>query len=253
MNHETKTYSAREPSPSIDDLIKNLSLEAHDQQFSQKHFDAMTDIDRAGVQDELMRSEIMDIIGVVIGIKPSAVLSYSAQLTSQIRDLGLNYHKLTDLAGNDGLTISRSELLAKKLVESFQELWSRDRNDRSAVHRDIGKMLGYPETSTDYFIKRSATLDGPLESQLPAIIPHEFESGAGHEFCQLIFSPYHWREELEAYSLPLELATRLLAPKSYRCFEREARRSKVASCCRKLIRKPEQSSYGPGVVTLSVK
>lgn len=253
MNHETKTYSAREPSPSINDLLKTVRLKAHDQQFSQKQSHAMSEIDRAATKDEMMRSEIMNIIGVVVGIKPSAILSYSAQLSSQIRDLGLNYHVLTDLEGNDALTISRSELLAKKLAESFQDLWSRGRNDRSAVHRDIGKMLGYPETSTDYFLKRLATLGGPLESRLPVIIPHEFESGAGREFCQLILSPDHWREELEDYLAPLELATRRLAPKSYRCFEREARRSKVASWCRKLIRKPEQSSYGPGVVTLSVK
>ena len=247
MSHETHLNSLPEQLQSIDELIKTTSLEVSQQLLSPEQLQTMANIDEDAVKDELLRSEIMDIVGVVAGVKPSAIINHTDHLAHSLSDLNLTHHELLDISGGSSMTISRSEPLAKELAGKFQELWSPHYSNNDEIHRSIGKMLGYPKTSTDYFLERSPTVGGPFDDQLPVIRPIELENVARSHFCQLILSPDHWREELESYAVPLETATRELAPKSYKYFEREARRNKVADGLRKLIGRQPRSGFNVNV------
>lgn len=96
-------------------------------------------------------------------------------------------------------------------------------------HKIIGRLLGYPESATDYFLRRFDTIGAPDE--LPMIIPDWIDGTVDEQLHSFILSPEHYQEEMAAYIDPLHDAVRTHGPETYRGLEmraRAARRQKSA-------------------------
>lgn len=207
--------------------------------FSHEQLDAMSDIDKLATKDREVLLDIGDISGVVSNIKPSASIGYNDRLADMLSRLGLEQDNNLD---RGIMSIAWTKESAQELTAAFQDVWNGT-VDHDDGHRKVGKLLGYPGTSTEYFIQRMKSLRGPIDRQLPAIHPLELEGSTLGTFNQIINSPDNWREELDVYAVPLERATRELAPLSYKLLERLARRERVAGGIRKLLRKSPPSPY----------
>ena len=164
-----------------------------------------------------MVSDLVDIVGVLADIKPAALIDRESVPVSLITQLGLAY--ATTVSLNHLLYVSRSESSARRLAALHAEVFGQKLSPRK--ERAIGKLLGYPKTATEYFIKRWSTVGAPDE--LPMVCVVDTEHTASSYYQQLILSPDNWKEELAAYSEPLEATVRALTPQIHHCFERAAR------------------------------
>ena len=160
------------------------------------------------------QARIVEIIGVIAGVKPTAYVEAAPigqtegeaiDVVSLFIDLGLHWRIMSD---GLAMVVARQEVLIDRLIEALEE----EGDMRSeAAERRIGVLLGYPPTATDYYLRRSATMG--TDHQLPMVagddVPfHPVYSG-------FIISPEHYHEELQAYCQPLEAAVRELAPTLY--------------------------------------
>ena len=136
-----------------------------------------------------MLSDIAGIAGVIAGVKPATIIGYSDEVARLVPVIGLSYISADNKFGMRQMSVARTDELANDLMLSFRELWDNPRAANDSVHRKIGKILGYPDTSTDYFIERGRTLDEPMEEWLPSIEPDEFIGSPTSHFNQLILSP----------------------------------------------------------------
>ena len=178
---------------------------------------ALDELDTLSVQfGEDIAYDIVDVIGVLIGLKPVAMIGGNSEVPNIDDDLigmlGLRY----DAWAEKNLTyVSRSQEQAARLAELHKIVWGMN-----AAHpdknREIGALLGYPETATDYFLKRLESLE--TDSPLPIFEPDELAGSVSRYFCELILSPDHYKDELKAYSLPLEKGVQEFAPKTYDMF-----------------------------------
>lgn len=238
MNSESTQDQSINPLPvSIDELIKQTTRESMPI-FTSEQTQAMARLDQATAQNQWLTSDVTDIMGVVAGVKPSTLIRESDQTVLFAREFGLAHYEVPD---RNLMTISRSEDLARALAGAFSDFWAGA--DDTATNQKIGKMLGYPETSTEYFIRRSPTIDMPIDEQLPIIEPVELANTVRQHFHQLILSPDHWREELEVYVIPLEAAVREFAPLTYKQLERHARKTRVAAALGRLIGRQQPTRF----------
>ena len=152
---------------------------------------------------------VMNLVGVLIGLKPSAYLEESEALIPALKEIGLHCKKTRR---NGGVAVSYVPKHAAQLAHDIRKTWGK-KTINEPVERRIGALLGYPDTAIDYFAVRSVVVR--LGKDVPLVMP---KPGAGvpHEaFIQFILSPEHFEEELAQYAVPLEAATRQLAPHSY--------------------------------------
>lgn len=172
------------------------------------------------LSDHINISDIVNIVGVEVDIKPSTIVAYKPDLLDAIDDLGL----ATCLFGYDPddidkITVSKNQELAYELAYLF-----RDKTDLEEDHRRIGELLGYPKTATDYYLERRLTLDRAFDERLPIIKP----AGVKSVFCQFNLSPERWRDEVDEYAAPLESAARGLIPVTFLKIEELARKNERA-------------------------
>ena len=236
---------SEEPPLAIDDLIDATQAEAKLGLNNQQCM-IMDDLDRLSCGDLSLSNGMIDICGVMAGIKPAALVSCDNQSIDLIAELGLCIEGTNH---RSAVTISHSRDLARRLVEEFR---STTEETDGHEHRIIGKILGYPETATEYFLKRMPTVLQSTELQLPMVQPVELENKVRRHFSQLVLSPEFWREELNDYVIPLEDATRELAPRTYRQFARRTRKDNAAKLLGKLIGKPV-SDFGPDIALSKVE
>lgn len=167
--------------------------------------------------------DIVDVVGVLAGLKPSSFVDYDERLAAVLNDLGLRHVPFGyDPEIVDLMAISKDQVMANKLAELLVTHTTED------DEREIGKLLGYPPTATEYYIKRLPTLRNPSEEQLPMIKPKHFLGRDIDEFHQLVLSPDHWQEEVDNFIAPLEAATKEMAPGTYDRIRRAARWSKLS-------------------------
>jgi hypothetical protein len=163
-------------------------------------------------------SAISELVGVLAGLKPSALMRNDWIHTEDIESVGLNYNVL----GEHHFAVSRDSEISDNLSEVFEKARDDDGMLSDDGHRQIGKLLGYPESSTDYFIKRGPTVFTPDE--LPMVKSRKLQGTASDFFHQFILSPDHYEEEIENYILPLVAAVKSLAPNTYLFVEEQAHR-----------------------------
>lgn len=176
---------------------------------------ALADIDALSEEfGEFIAYDVTDVIGVLVGLKPAALVGGNKQDidTDLLGRLGLSY---TQWPEKNLVYVSRDGETVRRLAELHKKVWGKNATypDES---REIGRLLGYPETATEYFIKRLKTLDS--DSPLPAFIPEETKDTVSSYFQNLVLSPDNYKEELASYCEPLEAAVREFAPRTYAVF-----------------------------------
>lgn len=225
MEYHTEQPPTPEPSR-IDAFINTEIIAAKVGQrpeVSLEQRQTLQDLDKLSVDNIAVRYEAVDVVGVYAGVKPSAIVGDYPGLATIVERLGLTHtilhkQKLMVLARTQELV----DLLADTLVgQQYHEI------DNDAAHRAIGKLLGYPATSTEYFLERLDYINLPPEQQKPMIRPEMLEGQALREFSHFIKSPDHWRDEITAYAIPLEAVTREFAPRTYNLFEQKAKRVRL--------------------------
>ncbi len=248
MQQDSNTGELNKTS-SVDELIYSVKLEA-DLGLRVDQLQAMSDLDKVSYKDLWQSQQMISISGVMAGVKPAAIIDYDDQLLGFIDKLGL---ECTGTYPGDVVAISRSKDLANRVFGLFDEVGCQvDRTDENR-HRIAGKALGYPETATEYFLKRSPTISQPTEQQLPMIEPLELEGTVRRHFHQFVLSDEHWREELNDYVIPLEEATRNLAPLTYRQLERLTRRENVSNALGRLLGRQPASRFDSSVAVSRVR
>ncbi len=176
---------------------------------------ALADLDVLSEEfGEFIAYDITDVIGVLVGLKPVAFVGGNKQDIDSdlLRRLGLS---LAQWPEKHLVYVSKDRVLAHRLAELHKKVWGSNALYPSE-NREIGKLLGYPETATEYFIKRLKTLDSG--NPLSVFIPKETENTASAYFQNLILSPDNYKKELAEYCEPLEAAVREFAPKTYAVF-----------------------------------
>lgn len=170
-----------------------------------------------GLSEEFGESiayDVTDVIGVLVGLKPAALVGGNKRdiETSLFERLGLSYAQWPE---KNLVYVSRDKVLAHRLAELHKQVWGSN-----AIYpdenREIGRLLGYPETATEYFIERLKTLGS--NNPLPAVNPDDTGDTVSSYFQNLILSPDNYKEELAEYCEPLEAAVREFAPKTYAVF-----------------------------------
>lgn len=175
--------------------------------------------------DMLPKSEytatIIEIVGVLSDIKPVTIIEETDQrVVGLLQGLGLKWDSVT----GDNLVIASKD---ERSLGEMKYWVDGPEAGSDKGHQEIGKLLGYPETATDYFIKRLPTMDLEPTEQLPMILPVSLEgtvSGLLHHF---VLSPDNWQQEIDNYIVPLERAVHDYTPRTYHALERLARRQKV--------------------------
>ena len=125
--------------------------------------------------------------------------------------------------------VSRHE----EVVCALGHSWKRSIENGGVINSDdatqykMGKLLGYPATSTGYFLHRLRV------KRETGIVPDSVRpniKGDERLFAQFVLSPGSYQLEIDQYSKPLSEAVRLMAPNTYRdILERDARRAHEAS------------------------
>lgn len=208
-NHENTNGSS---AASIDELIAQATTEAL--VLSSEHLQVLQTLDALSEEGRGIRPEdVIEVIGVIAGIKPAAYINYAeGEAGNCIAQLGMWQCSV----GGAELCVSRNFALANELAVRFKNIRKGTPDQVKQTERAIGKLLGYPSTSTDYYI------DFREDGQLPIVVPAAVRDTVLMGFARLILSPEHWREELEAYAIPLAEATHNLAPRTYGLFEKIA-------------------------------
>ncbi|MDB5180895.1 MAG: hypothetical protein JWO54_657 [Candidatus Saccharibacteria bacterium] len=150
---------------------------------------------------------VMELVGVVAGIKSAADLEREDFDIELIDALGLAY----DLYSDKYFTVSWDKKLSQELSSLFLQRQPKD--IKESTERRIGKLLGYPETATEYYIRRMKTINTP--NKLPSVKPRSLKGTVTDLFHMFVLSPDHTQQEIDTYVKPLEAAVKALTPNAY--------------------------------------
>lgn len=161
-------------------------------------------------------NEVTDLIGVLYGIKPTAFLDFvpfrddQASIYETIGKLGIIAVTvpITPCSSESELVIvSYDAILAHEAAAAALRQCGRDDDD---ADRRLGRLLGYPATATEYYLKRRATIGTPHE------LPTCGTTHINRHFAQFVLSPDNLEEEMRQYAHPLARAVKRAAPETYR-------------------------------------
>lgn len=189
----------------------------------------------------------INLVGVISALKPAAILDDRDGLVEKLEAAGLSVRE----TGNGSVVVAVNSDTSDKLAELLHKKSSENTN--SVTEYEIGEILGYPRTATEYYIQRKGTVSLPLGEQLPIIQPNMLSGSTLDFFSQIILSPNHWRDELEAYAVPLEQATQTYMPQTYRSIKHAAWRKKIGASLRSLTRRERTSAYSESVAVRYVE
>jgi len=180
-----------------------MTQKAHIPPLSKDQQDALYKLDQTAT-DMLSASLVVDVVGVIAGIKPAAFLEEGEKQKNLIKALGLCFTSM-----EQGMaTISWSQERADELAELMNDMRADD-----DLERKIGLLLGYPPTATEYFIVRSR-----MEILPPFVEPEPGPGIPNENYLQFVLSPENYEEEVRMYAAPLEAATIQLAPRAHAVF-----------------------------------
>lgn len=149
-------------------------------------------------EDFVIRN-MAEIIGVAIGVKTVAMDLFTPSELERV-DLrefrkmlhGLGVHVVFErraLGGNDPMNFAQYYFLglSHENAVAAQSLFHKIWNGEWEMNREIGGLLGYPQTAVDYFLERDEALDSELDKA----------RNKRNRFY--IHSPEHENEEFAAY------------------------------------------------------
>ena len=191
-------------------------------------------LDRLGSSESnpLQACEVASTIGVFTGIKPASLVvdlhigneKKRSEYEEIVSRLGLSMARVPE---KNYWIVSRHQEIIDELSTTLDRYHQGNHGDDATEHR-IGKLLGYPETATSYFIERWNSMDTPGE--LPVVDVDLLSDD--EPFVQIVLSPDNYEAELEGYVRPLKRAVKELAPKSYELIMNEhigAKRTRFGS------------------------
>jgi len=165
---------------------------------------------------------VIDLVGVIAGIKPVAFLDKDQVNADLIGAMGISCESIDD----ESYAISRDENLSLELKELFLSRQGESGAASDEWYRQFGTLLGYPDTAIDYYIKRMPTVF--TDTPLPFVEPDSIEGTTTSYFNQLVLSPDNYEAELDEYVKPLEAAVKKLAPKTYEFIEQGLRDGSIS-------------------------
>lgn len=215
MSHDTHKSPKAPNDYYIDDLIRQSKLDhppvTHDKLLALEELDSFEGYDPRGV---------IDIVGVLGGLKPTAIVARPndepsvIKLEDLMQRLGLAYAGIDDLEQARSFAVSYYPELASILAELSPRLRDPQGFDERA-HRQAGKLLGYPEKSIEHFIarskhdiqtgKRTPIIDKRTQGIDPEMMP----------FVDIILDSESAREEAKRYGEPLRRLVEVMAPSTY--------------------------------------
>ena len=175
-----------------------------------------------------------DIVGVLIGLKPSTVICFSStemedanciEFRELLKDMDLKtvfYHNqmitVHKLAWSEYVFISKEFEAAVNLRDNFVALWASmddfglvvDEESWTKATKQIGKLLGYPNTSIESFVKNE-TEKKDTEDSLTIV---------GGKYRYFAHSKKYAEEEAEMYDRPLNEALKKYSPVAYEVFNK---------------------------------
>ena len=204
-------------SSGLDSDIDNLIAQTRTE-IPQLTPEVMTALREFDATDDLSVGNAVNVIGVFSGIKPTTVISEGGvgdSSRSIMNRMGLVFCDVNA----ETTVLSRYQELADTMADLCKKDALKYRShDDVRTQRSVGKLLGFPETATEYFVERRKIYNdtGVLT---PAIEFPGFEwsgvNGGMDNFRQFILSPDHAREEVEQYSEPLRQAVEIMTPHLY--------------------------------------
>jgi hypothetical protein len=169
------------------------------------------------------------IMGVLIDVKPACMIDFTEADTenmdltifeSFLKSLGLEFiYEKTELSPDVEPTFTHTYFISKKkrfatmLQEAEHELYDHFNTDEpnapiiKVIHRKIGRLLGYPETATDWFLVRQEKID------LEEIDDDEIYKDL-QKYYHFIHSRNNGEEEFEEYDKPIHEAMEKYTPLS---------------------------------------
>lgn len=169
------------------------------------------------------------IMGVIIDVKPACMIDFTKQdaekmdlkvFESFLKSLKLEFiYEKTDLNPEiepkftHTYYISKEKRIATMLQEAEQELYDHFNIDEpnapiiKVIHRKIGRLLGYPETATDWFLVRTEKIS--LEE-----IDNEEMYKDLQKYFHFIHSRVNDEEEFAEYDRPIHEAMEKYTPLS---------------------------------------
>jgi hypothetical protein len=159
----------------------------------------------------------VDVLGVVGGVKSLALVMNRPNLLPLLSDMNLHAHTIDPKNDRFHMPV----VAVAKHPDVIDELVATSQLSDEEEHRTVGRLLGFPETATDYFLRRFDTIGTPDE--LPMIIPDWIDGTVDEQLHSFILSPEQYQEEMAAYIDPLHDAVRTFGPETYRGLEKRAR------------------------------
>jgi hypothetical protein len=196
---------------------------------------AIKELDR-GAKKPLDASAVMDIVGVISGLKPVTLQVRGDVDPGVLRRIGLKRVRID----RDRFAVSWQRSLAKEFAEAFSDCTKGGMLTKRA-HRRIGALLGYPHTATEYFLRRLSTVG--TKNELPMVKVKAAQYTVDEWFMQIVLSPDNYTQELELYSYPLKQAMKQLAPHSYALLRRQAFRDRLEHRARALVGRNLNDSF----------
>ena len=177
------------------------------------------------------------IMGVLIDVKPSCMIDFTKFDTENmnlkdfekyLKELGLVFHyEKTDLntdfepSFTHTYFISKNQETVDMLIDAEQELYDHFSTDEpnspiiKIIHRKIGRLLGYPETATDWFLIRQEKME--LKDMEDDDIYKDLQ-----DFYHFIHSRNNSEEEFEEYDKPIHEAMEKYTPLSAKLMRENA-------------------------------
>ncbi len=155
---------------------------------------------------------LADLAGVVIDVKPTALIQIPSTETNIGRD------KIAQMLENMGIAIadgwengkffvSKQSEKAEELKAKFEKMWSHDWSKRE--DQDLGRLLGYPETAIINTHENSQP-KGSIQK-----LKQHFAPKADLTFDRhYTHSAEHYQEEFESYEHPIHAFLEQYCPKA---------------------------------------
>jgi len=194
------------------------------------HSEALRALEILDQAEDLPQSGRLDLVGVYAGVKPAAIMGgyyHIDDFTEPCELSELNYSvtaRLIDLADRLGLkyrgmrgvhfAVSRHQAILDVLKDRHSNILSRSRGEQELRHRQIGRLVGYPDTAIDYFLYRLH--EEHSNGSLPPSVKPDKTFGDVRHFANFVLSPNNMQYELESYARKLQQAAKYFTPRLYK-------------------------------------
>ena len=187
---------------------------------------AIAELDASLPNEHVPFTDARDVAGVLAGIKQVAYVSHGFISPTLLKKMGLHRVVTSSVAEVYSLDRATANEFKAAVKNTFSNL-----SVAMPGHKVQGKLLGYPKTSTTYFMKRWAD----IHKYPNVVLKSSIGTMSGEFFQDFILTPKHYNKEIREYSEPLEYATAILLPRTYKKMRRMLRKYRFQNGMKRLI------------------